>query len=77
MLVQVEGHGVIFSKIFDFPALVYQFAFLVLQLFFGDDPVIVDFFSFLLEVGEQFLLLFNALFEISEFLAHGKLSLCG
>ena len=72
LLVQIEGHGMVFTEILNFPFLVDKFAFFVLHLFFCNDPVVVDFLSLLLEVSEQFLLFFVGLLELSELFSHGE-----
>ena len=58
-------------QILDLSLFVDQLAFLVLELFLGDNPVVVDTFSLLLEVGQKFLLLLVGLIEFSQFFPHG------
>lgn len=51
LLVEVESHHVIFPKIFDFALFIDELAFLIFQLLLGYDPIVVDAFTLLLEVG--------------------------
>lgn len=73
LLVKVECHHVVLPQIFDFALLIDEFALLVLQLLLGDDPVVVDALTLLLEVGQQFLLLLIGPLQLAELLAHGQL----
>ena len=50
--------------------LIDELALFILKFFLGDDPVIVDTLSLLLEIGQQFLLLLIGFFEVSELLSH-------
>jgi len=52
LLVEIQSHDMIFLQIFDLPLLVDELTLLIFQFFLGDDPVIVDSFSFLLVVGQ-------------------------
>lgn len=74
LLVEVESHHVVLPEVLDFALLIDEFALLVLQLLLGDDPVVVDAFALLLEVGQQFLLLLVGPLQLAELLAHGELS---
>lgn len=62
MLVEVKSHHMVFTQILDLTLLVYQLAFLVFQLFLGNDPVVVDPLPLFLEVGQKLLLLLVGLF---------------
>jgi hypothetical protein len=57
LLVEVEGHHVVLPEVFNLALFVDEFALLILEFLLGDDPVVVDAFALLLEVGQQLLLL--------------------
>lgn len=63
----------IFFEILYLALLIDKLALFILKFFLGDDPVIVDTLSLLLEIGQQFLLLLIGFFEVSELLSHWKL----
>ncbi len=73
LLVEVEGHHVVFPQVFNFTLFINQFALLILQFFFGDDPVVVDALTLLLEVCQQLLLLLVGAFQLAQLLSHGEL----
>lgn len=77
LLVQVEGHGVVFPKVLDFPFLINKFAFFIFEGFFGNNPVIVEPLAFLLEVGKQFLLFLEGGIKGSELFAEVESVLLG
>lgn len=60
----------IFFEILYLALLIDKLALFILKFFLGDDPVIVDTLSLLLEIGQQFLLLLIGFFEVSELLSH-------
>lgn len=63
----------VLPQVLDFALLIDEFALLILQLLLGDDPVVVDALTLLLEVGQQFLLLLIGPLQLAELLAHGEL----
>lgn len=71
LLVKVERHDMILLEVFYLPLFIDELAFLILEFLLGDDPVVVDAFPFLLEVGQQFLLLLVGALQLPQFLAHG------
>ncbi len=77
MLIQVKRHGMIFLKIFNLPFLINQLALLILEGLLGNNPVIVEPLTFLLEVGQEFLFLLEACIKSSELFAQVESVLLG
>jgi hypothetical protein len=67
----------VFPKVLDFPFLINKFAFFIFKWFFGNNPVIVEPFAFLLEVGKKFLLFFKGGIKGSELFAKVESVLLG
>ena len=57
-------------EIFDLSLFVYQLTLFVLQLFFSNNPVVVDSLTLLLEVSKQLLLLLVCFLKLSQLFSH-------
>lgn len=75
LFIKIDGHDVILLKILNLPFLVDQLAFSVFDLFFSDDPVVVDLLTFLLEVRHQFLFFLHGFLQLTELLPYHQLPL--
>lgn len=65
----------ILLQVLNLPFLVDKLALAIFHILLGDDPVVVDFLSLLLEEGHQFFLFLHRLLQLAKLLADGELVL--
>lgn len=73
LFIQIHRHHMIFFEICYFFVFVYDLALEILQFLFCNDPIVVDFFSFLLIITKNLFFIINICLQGTDFLSKQQL----